>query len=101
MAGLVTALTPGEVLSAREHFDGPWREFEHVQLRDGASRTLTAVECEIALFVISGAGSARVGEETIELSEYSSIMIGLGSSVPVTAGEKGIDLFLTVLDVPD
>jgi hypothetical protein len=100
MAGLVTSLTPGEVLPAREHFDGPWREFEHAQLPPGASRRLDATACEIAVFVISGTGTARVGEETLPLSEYSSIMIGLGSTVPVTAAEnEGIELFLTTLDV--
>ncbi|SPT51253.1 hypothetical protein [Actinomadura madurae] len=100
MAGLVTVLTPGEVLPARAHFDGPWREFEHVQLAPGVTRNLDADTCEIAVFVLSGAGSARVEQDTVPLSEYSSIMIGLGGTVSVTAAEdQGIDLFLTTLDV--
>ncbi|MEO3798760.1 hypothetical protein [Nonomuraea sp. B1E8] len=99
MAGLVTTLKPGQTLAAGDYFAGPWRDFQHLRLAPGQREEFVADNVELAAFVISGSGAGAIGDDSVLLREGVSLTVGLGSRVAVTAGQEGLDVFVTRLDV--
>lgn len=99
MAGYVGRLEPGDTLDATPYFEGPWKSFERRTLEDEQSLQLEGVGAEYSVFVIGGGGDYRVGDVTAAATPGTAITVGYGASVTITAGEPGIDLFITTLNI--
>lgn len=99
MAGFVTVLQPGQTLAAADYFAGPWREFRRVRIESGGRETVAGDGTESAVFVMSGSLTARVGGTDTPLRAGGALTVGLGSSVELSAGADGAELFITTLTV--
>jgi hypothetical protein len=99
MAGYVGRLEPGDVLDARPYFAGPWRSFERARLDPGTSREFIADGVEFSIFATEGRGSYDVAGQRDDADVGTAITIGHGASVTITAGQTGIELFVTTVTV--
>lgn len=99
MAGYVTKLEAGQTLSAKEHFDGAWREFSRSTLAAGEVREFVAADAEYSIFVIRGTGSVRIGARREELTPGSAITVAYRASAAIEAASDELELFVTTLDV--
>ncbi len=99
MAGYVTTMDPGDVVDARPHFTGAWREFRRERLDPGGVRSFRAERAELALIVIAGSGTTELDGDRHPLDAGASLVLGDGAALEVRAGAAGLDLFLTVLDL--
>lgn len=100
MAGYVGHLALGETLDATPYFEGPWAQFERRRVEPGATTTFVAQQDEYAIIVSAGTGEYAVGEKSGSATEGSSFTVGYGAAVALTAGDEGLELFITTLSVP-
>jgi hypothetical protein len=99
MAGWVGRLEVGETIDANAHFNGPWRNFQRLRVGAGERLTFAGTDCEYSIFVTDGGGSATVGNQARPLTTGAALTVGYRASVDVAAGEEGMEMFVTTLDV--
>lgn len=97
MAGYVGRLNPGDVLDAGSYFKGPWKSFERRALGAAETTRFSATDEEYSIFVTAGQGTFTVDNTERHADEGTAITVGLGSTVDITAGPEGLELFITTL----
>ena len=97
MAGYVGRLEPGDVLDARQYFAGPWGAFERAVVDGGASREFAAEGVEFAIFVSAGSGEFEVSGARSVADVGTAVTVGHGAAVIFSAGNDGLELFVTTV----
>lgn len=97
MAGYVGHLNPGDVLEAAPYFKGPWKSFERRALEAAETARFAANDAEYSIFATAGRGTFTVESTERTADEGTAITVGLGSTVDITAGPEGLELFITTL----
>jgi uncharacterized cupin superfamily protein len=93
---------PSEVPAAElgRVFGASWSRVAHLRLAPGEALRNPLTDSEAMVFVLGGAGLARVGALEEPLREGISLTLFQGEPLDVqAAADQGLDLFLAELDV--
>jgi mannose-6-phosphate isomerase-like protein (cupin superfamily) len=92
--GAVEAADLGRVFLAS------WTEIAHLRLAPGERLQRPLTDSEAMVFVLGGAGTARLGELTEPLREGISLTLFQGEPLDLeAAADQGLDLFLAEMNV--
>lgn len=81
-------------------FAASWAEIAHLRLAPGERLQRPLAESEAMVFVLAGAGTARLGDLTEPLREGISLTLFQGEPLDVeAAADQGLDLFLAEINV--
>jgi hypothetical protein len=92
-ADIVHLADVGE-LDPKPTLAGPWRFIRFARVPAGAELALELEQTEYLVFVVAGAGSARVGGKHVPLDRGSSLTLMAGATARITAGDGGVELFV-------
>jgi uncharacterized cupin superfamily protein len=73
---------------------GPWRFIRFARVAAGDELALELQQTEYLVFVVDGAGTARVGGKEVALRRGSSLTLMAGATARITAGDDGVELFV-------
>jgi quercetin dioxygenase-like cupin family protein len=93
---------PGAVADPdlRRVFLASWAEVSHLRLAPGERLRRSLADSEAMVFVLGGAGTARLGELEEPLREGISLTLFQGEPLDLeAAAEEGLDLFLAEMNV--
>jgi uncharacterized cupin superfamily protein len=93
---------PGAVADAdlQRVFGASWAGVAHLRLAPGESLTRGMEDSEAMVYVLGGAGTARLGEIAESLREGISLTLFQGEPLDIeAAADEGLDLFLAELNV--
>jgi quercetin dioxygenase-like cupin family protein len=94
---------PGAVAAAdlSRVFAASWSRVAHLRLAPGEDLQRSLADSEAMVYVLGGAGSARLGEQEYPLREGISLTLFQGEPLDLTAAASGggLDLFIAELDV--
>ena len=82
----------------KKYFTGSWRSIRLERVEPGGRLARSMDGIEECYFVVSGDGTAIVGDQTIELYHAITLTFPRGSSVTFQAGDETLELFVTTLD---
>ena len=92
--GAVEAADLGRVFAAA------WNEVAHLRLAPGERLRRPLADAEAMVFVLGGAGTARLGELEEPLREGISLTLFRGEPLDLEAApDRGLDLFLAEMNV--
>lgn len=93
---------PGTVAGAdlERVFGASWAEVAHLRLAPGERLARSLDDSEAMVYVLGGAGTARLGEIVEPLREGISLTLFQGEPLEIeAAADEGLDLFLAELNV--
>ena len=82
----------------KKYFTGSWRSIRLERVEPGQTLESSMDGIEESYLVISGNGTATVGDEKIELYDSTTLTFPRGSSVTFQARDEPLELFVTTLD---
>jgi uncharacterized cupin superfamily protein len=81
-------------------FAAAWNQVSHVRLEPGEALRRPLTDSEAMVFILGGAGTARLGDLEQPLREGISLTLFLGEPLDLeAAADQGLDLFIAELDV--
>jgi quercetin dioxygenase-like cupin family protein len=81
-------------------FLASWTEISHLRLAPGERLQRALADSEAMVFILAGAGTARLGELTEPLREGISLTLFQGEPLDLEAApDQGLDLFLAEMNV--
>jgi uncharacterized cupin superfamily protein len=81
-------------------FLAAWEQVSHLHLAPGEALRRTLTDSEAMVFILGGAGTARLGEITEPLREGISLTLFQGESLDLEAAvDEGLDLFIAEINV--
>ncbi|MCH2539382.1 MAG: hypothetical protein MK000_03400 [Anaerolineales bacterium] len=83
----------------KEYFTGSWRSIRLERVERGQQLARSMEGIEESWFVVSGTGTALVGDRSIDLYHATTLTFPLGSAVVFQAGDEALELFVTTLEV--
>ena len=81
----------------KKYFTGSWQSIRLERVEPGQRLESSMDGIEESYFVVSGNGSAIVGDQTIDLYHAITLTFPRGSSVTFQASDKALELFVTTL----
>lgn len=94
---------PGAAVAAADLsrvFAASWEQVAHLRLAPGEAMRRTLTDSEAMVFVLGGAGTARLGDLEQPLREGISLTLFQGEPLDVeAAADQGLDLFLAEINV--
>ena len=82
----------------RQYLTGSWRSIRLEQVEPGQRLERSMDGIEESFFVVSGTGTAIVGDQTFALYHAVALTFPRGSSVVFQADDEALELFVTTLD---
>lgn len=84
----------------RRVFLASWAEVAHLRLAPGERLRRSLAESEAMVFILGGAGTARLGDLEEPLREGISLTLFQGEPLDIeAAADQGLDLFLAEMNV--
>lgn len=81
-------------------FAAAWEQVSHLHLAPGEAHRRTLTDSEAMVFILGGAGTARLGDLTEPLREGISLTIFAGEPLDLEAApDQGLDLFIAEINV--
>jgi len=81
-------------------FAAAWNQVSHLHLAPGETMRRTVDDSEAMVFILGGAGTARLGALEQPLREGISLTLFQGEPLDLeAAADQGLDLFLAEIDV--
>ena len=81
-------------------FAAAWEQVSHLHLAPGEALRRTLTDSEAMVFILGGAGTARLGDLEQPLREGISLTLFQGEPLDVeAAADQGLDLFLAEINV--
>ena len=81
-------------------FAAAWNQVSHLRLEPGETLRRTLTDSEAMVFILGGAGIARLGDLEQPLREGISLTVFQGEPLDLEASaDEGLDLFIAELDV--
>jgi len=94
----LVSLSEQRSIDPKQYFTGSWRSIRLEQVEPGQRLERSMDEIEESYFVVSGTGTAIVGDQTIDLYNAVTLTFPRGSSVVFQADDEALELFVTTLD---
>lgn len=81
-------------------FAAAWNQVSHLHLEPGEAHRRTLTDSEAMVFILGGAGTARLGELEEPLREGISLTLFQGESLDLeAAADQGLDFFIAEINV--
>jgi uncharacterized cupin superfamily protein len=81
-------------------FAAAWNQVSHLRLAPGESLRRTLTDSEAMVFILGGAGTARLGDLVEPLREGVSLTVFQGEPLDLeAAADQGLDLFIAEINV--
>jgi quercetin dioxygenase-like cupin family protein len=81
-------------------FAASWEQVSHLHLAPGEAHRRTLDDSEAMVFILGGAGTARLGDLTEPLREGISLTIFRGEPLDLeAAADQGLDFFIAEINV--
>jgi hypothetical protein len=81
-------------------FAASWEQVSHLRLEPGEALRRTLGDSEAMVFILGGAGTARLGELEQPLREGISLTLFQGEPLDLeAAADQGLDLFIAEINV--
>ena len=96
----LVSLSEQRSIDPQRYFTGRWRSIRLERVEPGQRLETSMDGIEESYFVVSGTGTAIVGDQTIDLDHAVTLTFPRGSCVAFHAGDEALELFVTTLDVP-
>ena len=86
-------------IDPKEYFTGSWRSIRLERVDPGQQLARSMEGIEESWFVVSGTGTALVGDRSIDLYHATTLTFPLGSAVTFQASDEALEMFVTTLEV--
>ena len=86
-------------IDPKEYFTGSWRSIRLERVEPGQQLARSMEGIEESWFVVSGTGTALVGDRSIDLYHATTLTFPLGSAVTFQASDEALEMFVTTLEV--
>ena len=86
-------------IDPKEYFTGSWRSIRLERVEPGQQLARSMEGIEESWFVVSGKGTALVGDRSIDLYHATTLTFPLGSAVTFQASDEALEMFVTTLEV--
>jgi len=83
----------------KKYFTGSWHSIRLERDEPGQQLARSMEGIEESWFVVSGKGTALVGDRSIDLHHATTLTFPLGSAVTFQASDEALELFVTTLEV--
>lgn len=81
-------------------FAAAWNQVSHLRLEPGEALRRTLTDSEAMVFILGGAGTARLGDLEEPLREGISLTLFQGEPLDLAAAaDQGLDFFIAEIDV--
>jgi len=94
----LVSLSEQRSVDPKQYFTGSWRSIRLERVEPGRRLERSMDGIEESYFVVSGNGTAIVGDQTIDVYHAITLTFPRGSSVTFQAGDEALELFVTTLD---